>query len=197
MKKLLWLLLLFAFALTACGVLPEQTDAADEAILRVVAMSRAEGDLKITAVTAGIKTGESTEPPETVEGSGSNYAEARADLKSERQASLMHAADWVVEEGVLSDALHAFLTDPELTYDAHIYLLKGQTVQDFLGAFEEEETGPAKALDDLDRALKDRGVTVLRCSALLAAGKECNLPVLEAKDGTVHVVDEVTVQGWK
>ena len=189
--------LALAFTLTGCSLLPQQTDAADEAILRVVTMSRWEQQLTITAVTAGIQTGDSSEPPETVKGTGKDYAEARQDMMDQRQASLVHTTDWVVEENALGDLLEAFLTDPELTYAAKIYLLKDQSAEDFLAAFEEEETGPARSLADLDRALGADGVTVLECSALLAEGKECDIPALRAEDGKLEVVEEVTVRGWK
>lgn len=189
--------LALAFTLTGCSLLPQQTDAADEAILRVVALRRQGEELTITAVTAGIQTGDASEPPETVEGAGKDYAEARQDMLDQRQASLVHTTDWVVEENALGDLLEAFLTDPELTYAAKIYLLKDQSAEDFLAAFEEEETGPARSLADLDRALGADGVTVLECSALLAEGKACKIPALRAEDGKLEVVEEVTVQGWK
>ena len=66
--------LALAFTLTGCSLLPQQTDAADEAILRVVTMSRWEQELTITAVTAGIQTGDSSEPPETVKGVGKDLS---------------------------------------------------------------------------------------------------------------------------
>lgn len=189
--------LALAFTLTGCSLLPQQTDAADEAILRVVTMSRSGEELTITGVTAGIQTGDSSEPPETVKGVGKDYAEARQDMMDQRQASLVHSTDWVVEQNALYDLLNAFLEDPELTYAAKIYLLKDQSAEDFLAAFEEEETGPARSLADLDRAMKESGVTVLECSARLAEGKECKIPALRAEDGRLEVVEEVTVQGWK
>lgn len=189
--------LALAFTLTGCSLLPQQTDAADEAILRVVALSRRGEELTMTAVTAGIQTGDSSEPPETVKGAGKDYAEARQDMLDQRQASLVHTTDWVVEENALGDVLEAFLTDPELTYAAKIYLLKDQSAEDFLAAFGEEETGPARSLADLDRALGQDGVTVLECSALLAEGKACDIPALRAEDGKLEVVEEVTVTGWK
>lgn len=189
--------LALAFTLTGCSLLPQQTDAADEAILRVVTMSRAGEELTITGVTAGIQTGDSSEPPETVKGTGKDYAEARQDMMDQRQASLVHSTDWVVEQNALYDLLNAFLEDPELTYAAKIYLLKDQSAEDFLAAFEEEETGPARSLADLDRAMKESGVTVLECSARLAEGKECKIPALRAEDGRLEVVEEVTIQGWK
>lgn len=189
--------LALAFTLTSCSLLPQQTDAADEAILRVVTMSRWEQELTITAVTAGIQTGDSSEPPETVKGVGKDYAQARQDMMDQRQASLVHTTDWVVEEDALGDLLEAFLTDPELTYAAKIYLLKDQSTEEFLEAFKEEETGPARSLADLDRALGKDGVTVLECSALLAEGKACQIPALRAENGKLEVVEEVTVRGWK
>lgn len=189
--------LALAFTLTGCSLLPQQTDAADEAILRVVALDRQGEELTITAMTAGIQTGDSSEPPETVEGTGNDYAQARRDMLDQRQASLVHTTDWVVSESALGDLLEAFLTDPELTYAARLYLLKDQSVEDFLAAFEEEETGPARSLADLDRALGQDGVTVLECSALLAEGKACDIPALRAEDGKLEVVEEVTVTEWK
>lgn len=189
--------LALAFTLTGCSLLPQQTDAADEAILRVVTMSRSGEELTITGVTAGIQTGDSSEPPETVKGTGKDYTEARQDMMDQRQASLVHSTDWVVEQNALYDLLNAFLEDPELTYAAKIYLLKDQSAEDFLAAFEEEETGPARSLADLDRAMKESGVTVLECSARLAEGKECKIPALRAEDGRLEVVEEVTIQGWK
>lgn len=189
--------LALAFTLTGCSLLPQQTDAADEAILRVVALSRQGEELTMTAVTAGIQTGDSSEPPETVQGTGEDYAQARQDMLDQRQASLVHTTDWIAEENALGDLLEAFLTDPELTYAARLYLLKDQSAQDFLEAFGEEETGPARSLADLDRALGRDGVTVLECSARLAAGESCRIPVLRAEDGKLEVVEEVTVTGWK
>lgn len=189
--------LALTFILTGCSLLPQQTDAADEAILRVVALDRQGEELTITAMTAGIQTGDSSEPPETVEGTGNDYAQARRDMLDQRQASLVHTTDWVVSESALGDLLEAFLTDPELTYAARLYLLKDQSVEDFLAAFEEEETGPARSLADLDRALGQDGVTVLECSALLAEGKACDIPALRAEDGKLEAVEEVTVTEWK
>ena len=197
MKKLLWLLLLLAFVLTACGVLPQQTDAADEAILRVVGLSRDGEGVKLVAMTAGIKTADTDEPPERLEGAGEDYLAARDDMKKKRQASLTHATDWVVEEGALADALDAFLSDPDLTCDANIYILKEQTVQEFLDAFSEEKTGPAKALDDLDRALGEESVTVLKLARTLAAGRGGRVPVVKAQDGEVTLVEYVEWNEWK
>ncbi len=191
-------LLSLCLLLTGCaGLLPRQTDAADEAILRVACLSRAGDELTLTAVTAGIKTGESSEPPETLEGAGADYRAARADMEERRQVSLVHCTDWVVEENALRDLLEAYLLDPELTYAARLYLLQDQTVEEFLDAFEQEETGPARSLSDLDRALGDAGVTVLECSAALAAGEECILPVLRAERGQLDVKGEVKVTGWR
>ena len=197
MKKLLWLFLLLAFTLTACGALPEQTDAADEAILRVVTLSRSEGELKIVAMTAGIKTGDADEPPEKTEGSGEDYAAARAAMKERREASLTHATDWVVEENAIGDALEAFVIDPELTYDASIYVLKDQSAREFLDAFGEEQTGPARALEDLGRALGEKKVTMLKLSRALAAGEGCEVPLLRAEDGEVEEIEWMTVEQWK
>lgn len=197
MKKLLWLLLLLAFVLTACQVLPRQTDAADEAILRVVGLSREGEELTLMAMTAGIKTADTDEKPERLEGSGEDYPAARDALKNKREASLTHATDWVVEENALADALEAFLEDPDLTYDANIYIVREQTVRDFLDAFREEDTGPAKALDDLNRALGEESVTVLHLSRALAAGQSCRVPVVEAQEGEVALVEYVELRQWK
>ena len=98
--------------------------------------------MTLTAMTTGIKTGESSEPPETLEGSGKNYEEAWRDITQRREASLVHCTDWVVEENAFQDLLDACLRDPEVTYAAKVYLLQDQTVSDFLDAFAEEETGP-------------------------------------------------------
>lgn len=192
------LALCLALPLGGCSVLPEQTDAADEAILRVMTMSREGEELTLKAATAGIQTGDSSEPPEVIEGKGEDYQSAREDLKREREASLTHVTDWVVEQDVLYEALEAFVLDPELTYAARIYLLsEEQGADEFLEAFESEETGPAKSLSDLDRALEGEAPTALEVSARLAAGEECKLPVLKAEDGRAEVAEEVTVKGWK
>ena len=183
--------------LPACGLLPDQTDAADEAILRVVTLERQGEELVLSAVTAGIQTGESSEPPETVIGRGDDYWAARDDLKRQREASLVHTTDWIVAENALGDLLGAFVDDPELTYAAHIYIIKEQSAEEFLAAFAEEETGPARALADLDRALGGEGLTVLRCSAWLAAGESCKIPVLYAEDGKARLDGTVEVSGWK
>ena len=190
--------LAFLLVQTGCsGLLPRQTDAAEEAILRVAALSRAGEELTLTAMTTGIKTGESSEPPETLEGSGKNYEEAWRDITQRREASLVHCTDWVVEENAFQDLLDACLRDPEVTYAAKVYLLQDQTVSDFLDAFAEEETGPARSLADLDRAMGDAGVTLLECSALLAEGKSCEIPVLRAENGKLKVTGEVTVEEWR
>lgn len=183
--------------LSSCGVLPDQTDAADEAILRVITLERAGEELTMTAVTAGIQTGESDEPPETVVGRGGDYWAARDDLKRQREASLVHTTDWIVAENALGDLLGAFVEDPELTYAAHIYILKEQSAAEFLSAFSEEETGPARALADLDRALDAEGMTVLRCSARLAAGERCEIPALRAENGKAYLDGTVEVSGWR
>lgn len=184
-------------SLTSCGLLPRQTDAADEAILRVITLHREGEKLVLTAVTAGIQTGESSEPPETVEGRGSDYWSARNDLKRQREASLVHTTDWIVEQNALGDLLNSFVEDPELTYAAHIYILKDQSVSEFLAAFSEDETGPARALADLDRAPGIEGLTALKCSARLAAGECCEIPALRAENGKAHLDGTVEVTGWK
>lgn len=188
-----WLML----SLTSCGLLPRQTDAADEAILRVITLRREGEELVLTAVTAGIQTGESSEPPETVEGRGGDYWSARNDLKRQREASLVHTTDWIVEQNALGDLLNSFVEDPELTYAAHIYILKDQSAPEFLAAFSEEETGPARALADLDRAPGIEGLTALKCSARLAAGERCEIPALRAENGKAHLDGTVEVTGWK
>ena len=137
--------------------------------------------MTLTAMTTGIKTGESSEPPETLEGSGKNYEEAWRDITQRREASLVHCTDWVVEENAFQDLLDACLRDPEVTYAAKVYLLQDQTVSDFLDAFAEE----------------DAGVTLLECSALLAEGKSCEIPVLRAENGKLKVTGEVTVEEWR
>ena len=178
-------------SMTSCGLLPQQTDAADEAILRVITLHREGEKLVLTAVTAG------SEPPETVEGRGSDYQSARDDLKRQREASLVHTTDWIVEQNALGDLLNGFVQDPELTYAAHVYILKEQSASEFLDAFSEEEAGPARALADLDRALDAEGLTVLKCSARLAAGERCEIPALRAEDGKAHLDGTVEVTGWK
>ena len=55
----------------------------------------------------------------------------------------------------------------------------------------------ARSLADLDRAMGDAGVTLLECSALLAEGKSCEIPVLRAENGKLKVTGEVTVEEWR
>ena len=191
MKKLLWLLLLFAFCLTACRVLPRQTDAADEAILRMVALYEEEGALKLVGMTAKTQADTGEQPPERVEGTGRDYLAAREDTERERQVSFAQATDWIVEEEVLALALEAFLADPELTYDAHIYIVRD--AKEFLEALED----PVKALDDLSRGLGELGTTALELSRALAAGERYSLPVVEPKEEDADVNGEVTVWGWR
>lgn len=191
MKKLLWLLLLLAFCLTACRVLPRQTDAADEAILRLVALSGEDGALKLVGMTAATKSDNNDQPPERVEGTGGDYAAAREDAERERQVSFSHATDWLVERSVLGLALDAFAADPELTYDAHIYII--EDAAGFLDALKD----PVKALDDLSRGLGKDAVTALELSRALAAGESCSLPVVEARGEDADVKEEVTVWGWR
>lgn len=191
MKKLLWLLLLLAFVLTACRVLPKQTDAADEAILRMVAMYEEEGELKLVGMTAAVKTGETDQKPEKVEGAGKDYLSARDDAERERQVSFAHATDWVVEQDVLGLALDAFVADPDLTYDAHIYIV--EDAADFL----EELDDPVKALDDLSRGLGENSASVLEVSRALAAGDGVRIPLIEPKEQEADVKEEVTVWDWK
>lgn len=191
MKKLLWLLLLVAFCLTACNALPRQTDAADEAILRMVALYEQEGELKLVGMTAKTRESDAEQPPERVEGVGKDYLAARDDAERERQVSFTHATDWIVEEGVLSLALDAFASDPDLTYDAHIYIV--EDAEGFLEALED----PVKALDDLSRGLGKDSTTVLELSRALAAGERYEVPVVEAREEDADVKGKVTVWDWR
>ena len=191
MKKLLWLLLLLAFCLTACRVLPRQTDAADEAILRLVALYGENGELKLVGMTAATQEDNANQPPERVEGTGKDYLSARDDAERERQVSFAHATDWLVERDVLPLALDAFAEDSELTYDAHIYI-----TEDAAG-FLEDLKDPVKALDDLSRGLDKQATTALELSRALAAGEGCPVPVIEAKEEDADVKEEVTVWDWR
>lgn len=198
MRKRCILLVALALCLTCtgCAVLPEQTDAADEAILRVVAMGREDDQLKMIASTSGSKASKEEEPVETCEGSGKDYVEARDDMKEHREAALTHVTDWVIEESTLGDALEAFVTDPELNYSAYLYFVKEQSVQEFMDAFDEESSA-AKVLGDLDRALGKKAVTMLEVSAKLAAGEPVQVPVLKAEDGKLEITEEVELREWK
>ena len=40
-------------------------------------------------------------------------------------------------------------------------------------------------------------MTLLECSALLAEGKSCEIPVLRAENGKLKVTGEVTVEEWR
>ena len=190
MKKLLWLLLLLAFCLTACSALPKQTDAADEAILRMVAMYEEDGRLKLVGMTAATETEGTKEPPEKVEGTGEDYLSARDDAEREREVSFTHATDWIVERDVLDRALDAFVADPDLTYDAHIYIV--EDAKDFLDQLED----PVKALDDLSRGLGENSATVLEISRTLCAGEGYAVPLVEAKEEDADVKGTVTVWQW-
>jgi hypothetical protein len=182
--------------LSGCaGLLPEQTDAADEAILRVVTLSRSDDTLTLVAVTAGGQE-EDEAQVESLEGTGADYWSARADLKTKRRASLAHATVWVVEENALADALEAFVSDPQLTYSAHLYLLGDQSAADFLAAFPEDSSGPARVLDAMTLALGEQALTMLALSARLAQQLPCTLFVVQAQDGSVEVVDTVEVEEW-
>ncbi|MBR1780862.1 MAG: hypothetical protein IJ751_05605 [Oscillospiraceae bacterium] len=182
--------------LTACQALPRHTDAADEAILRTIALGREGERMILIAATGGEQSGEETQPPEVDTGEGTDYASARDDLKEKRQASLVHVTDWVVEPDALPDALAAFVADPELTYSARIYVLRDQTARAFMDAFDGENPA-VKALEDLDRAREERGVTVLELSADLAAGRPVSVPLLVAEDGTVEVRGEMEIGAWR
>ena len=196
MKRLLAITILICMLfLTGCNWLPEQTDAADEAILRVVAVGYEEEKLTLIAATGGEKSGEEQQPVETTTGSGEDYAAAREDMKRQRQAALVHVTDWVVEEKALGEVLDAFVLDPELTYAANLYLVREQTAQEFMDSFSEEKS-VTQAMGDLDRAVKDQAVTALELSADLAAGRSVSVPVLENRDGKLEIVEEVELNTW-
>lgn len=197
MKRLLAIAVIIGILpFAGCSLLPEQTDAADEAILRVVAVGYEEGKLTLTAATGGEKSGEEQQPVETTTGSGADYASAREDMKRQRQAALVHVTDWVVEEAALEEVLDAFVQDPELTYSANLYLLQDQTAQEFMDSFSEEKSA-AQTLSDLDRAVEDQAVTVLELSADLAAGRKVSVPVLNSEDGKLEIVEEVELDQWE
>lgn len=196
MKRLLATTILICMLfLTGCNWLPEQTDAADEAILRVVAVGYEGEKLTLIAATGGEKSGEEQQPVETSTGSGEDYAAAREDMKRQRQAALVHVTDWVVEEKALGEVLDAFVLDPELTYAANLYLVREQTAQEFMDSFSEEKS-VTQAMGDLDRAVKDQAVTALELSADLAAGRKVSVPVLENRDGKLEIVEEVELDTW-
>lgn len=197
MKRLLAITILICMlCLTGCNWLPEQTDAADEAILRVVAVGYEEERLTLIAATSGEKSGEEQQPVETTTGSGEDYAAAREDMKRQRQAALVHVTDWVVEEKALGEVLDAFVLDPELTYAANLYLVREQTAREFMDSFSEEKSA-TQAMGDLDRAVKDQAVTALELSADLAAGRRVTVPVLECRDGKLEIVEEVELDTWE
>lgn len=196
MRRLLAIAIIIGILpLSGCNLLPEQTDAADEAILRVVAVGYEGEELTLIAATGGEKSGEEQQPVETTTGTGEDYSAAREDMKRQRQAALVHVTDWVVEEKALGEVLNAFIVDPELTYAANLYLLREQTAQEFMDSFSEEKSA-ARSLGDLDRALKEEAVNALTLSADLAAGRSISVPVLESRDGTLEIVEEVELDEW-
>lgn len=190
MKKLLWLILLLAFSFTACSALPRQLDARDEAVVRLVTLSR-EDQLRLEGVTAALQTGDSQRPSERVAGMGETYQQAKEDLTGRRRSSFAHATEWVVEERAVPDLAEAFLTDPELTYYARIYLLpEGTSVSEFLDHFS-EENGAARTLEELARADRSKtGTAMERISELVEQG-ETKFPVLEFWE------EQVEVNRWK
>lgn len=196
MRRLLAIAIIIGILpLSGCNLLLEQTDAADEAILRVVAVGYEGEELTLIAATGGEKSGEEQQPVETTTGTGEDYSAAREDMKRQRQAALVHVTDWVVEEKALGEVLNAFIVDPELTYAANLYLLREQTAQEFMDSFSEEKSA-ARSLGDLDRALKEKAVNALTLSADLAAGRSISVPVLESRDGKLEIVEEVELDEW-
>lgn len=196
MKRLLVIAIIIGILpLSGCNLLPEQTDAADEAILRVVAVGYEGEELTLIAATGGEKSGEEQQSVETTTGTGEDYSAAREDMKRQRQAALVHVTDWVVEEKALGEVLNAFIVDPELTYAANLYLLREQTAQEFMDSFSEEKSA-AQSMGDLDRALKEEAVNALTLSADLAAGRSVSVPVLESRDGKLEIVEEVELDEW-
>ena len=175
------------------NILPRQSDAADEAILRVVTLSVEGEEYVLAAVTAGIEVGDGTEAPERMEGRGANYVEARRDLERRHQAAFSHTTDRVVERDALAETVRAFLVDPDLTISANLYLLDGQTGSEFLDAFSDSERDAAKAMSGLDKAKNSASMTVLQAASRLAAGEKCTLPAVAAEDGVVDVTGEVEV----
>ena len=181
--------------LTGCGrILPRQSDAADEAILRVVTLSVEGEEYVLSAVTAGIEAGDASKSPERMEGRGSSYVEARRDLERRHQAAFSHTTDWVVEREALAETVRAFLEDPDLTISANLYLLDGQTGTEFLDAFSEAERDAAQAMSGLDKAKNSASLTVLQAASRLAAGERCVLPAVSAREGVVDVTGSVAVQ---
>ncbi len=193
MKKLLWLILLLAFSFTACSALPQQLDARDEAVIRLVTLSRG-GQLRMEAVTAELKMGDNQRTSERVSGRGDTYQQAKEDLLGRRKASFAHATEWVVEENAVEDLEEAFLHDPELTYCAHIYLLpEGQTAAEFLDGFT-EGSGAARALEELARAEHNKiGTAMERMSEWMSEG-QTRFPVLTDWEGQMEVQQWNTVK---
>ena len=200
MRRLTIIICILCLLLTGCGrvnVLPRQSDAADEAILRVVTLSVVEEEYVLTAVTAGIEVGDGTATPERMEGRGASYVEARWDLERRHQAAFSHTTDWVVERDALAETVRAFLIDPDLAISANLYLLDGQTGAEFLDAFSDSERDAAKAMSELDKAKNSASMTVLQAASRLAAGERCSLPAVTAKDGVVDMTGEIECNGLK
>ncbi len=193
MKKLLWVILLMAFTFAACSALPEQLDARDEAVVRLVTLAR--GDkLRLEGVTAALKTGDTERKSERVSGEGESYKKAKQDLLGRRRASFAHATEWVIEENAMADFADAFLSDPELTLYAKIYLLpEGTTADEFLDGFS-EENGPACSLEELARAGTGKTGTAMERLSQLAESQETRFPVLEDWEGQVEVKRWKTVK---
>lgn len=186
MKKLLWIILLMAFTFTACSALPEQLDARDEAVVRLVTLSRGE-QLRLEGVTAALKIGDNDRQSERVSGEGETYEEAKKDLLGRRKSSFAHATEWVIEENAMPDVAEAFLSDPELTLYARIYLLpEGKTAAEFLDEFS-KDNNPSKSLQGLDNAEEGKNGSAMERLAELAEYGETSFPVIEARDGLAEV----------
>lgn len=198
MRRFIILICILCLPLAGCGrVLPRQSDAADEAILRVVTLSVEGEEYVLAAVTAGIEAGDASKAPECMEGRGSNYVEARRDLERRHQAAFSHTTDWVVERAALGETVRAFLDDPDLTVSANLYLLDGQTGAAFLDAFSEAERDAVQAMSGLDKAKNSASMTVLQAMSRLAAGERCVLPAVAAAEGKVDVTGAVEVAGME
>lgn len=186
MKKLLWLIILVAFTFTACSALPEQLDARDEAVVRLVTLSRGD-QLRLEGVTAALKTGDTERKSERVSGEGETYEQAKHDLLGRRKSSFAHATEWVIEENAMPDFAEAFLSDPELTLYAKIYLLpEGMTAAEFLDGFT-EENGAAQSLQGLASADEGKTGSAMDRLAELAECGETKFPVIEDWEGLAEV----------
>lgn len=193
MKKLLWLILLVAFTFTACSALPEQLDARDEAVVRLVTLSR--GDrLRMEGVTASLKIGDNERKSEQVSGEGETYEQAKQDLQGRRKSSFAHATEWVIEENAMPDFAEAFLSDPELTLYAKIYLLpEGMTAAEFLDGFTEDNSA-AQSLQGLASADESKTGSAMERLAELAEYGETQFPVIDDWEGLAEVNQWKTVK---